>query len=305
MRLEISIAFLFFFCASAWRLTDSFVGNNFYNGFDFNTYADPTHGFVKFVDEATARADGLIWTKDDYVYMGSDHKNHAPNGRNSIRVTTKKSWSRGLFVLILDHMAGGQCGTWPSWWTVGADWPNEGEIDIIEGVNRNTANQMTLHSGNGCEMPWSGRNETGRVVAINCDAHVNNNAGCGVLSTQPNSFGEGFSSAGGGAYAMEYTEKGVKTWFFTKSRMPRDIASNEPNPEWWPIPDAHFPFDGECSSRHFGNQKMVFDLTFCGDWAGSAYRSSGCPGECNEYVANNPNAFEGYYFGIRSLKVYQ
>lgn len=31
-------------------------------------------------------------------------------------------------------------------WTLGPDWPNNGEIDIIEGVNSELVNSMALHT---------------------------------------------------------------------------------------------------------------------------------------------------------------
>jgi hypothetical protein len=31
-------------------------------------------------------------------------------------------------------------------WTLGPNWPNNGEIDILEGVNQLTYNAATLHS---------------------------------------------------------------------------------------------------------------------------------------------------------------
>ncbi|KAK6974279.1 hypothetical protein R3P38DRAFT_3239573 [Favolaschia claudopus] len=35
---------------------------------------------------------------------------------------------------------------WPAYWTVGPNWPNSAEIDIIEGVGDSTTNQMTLYT---------------------------------------------------------------------------------------------------------------------------------------------------------------
>lgn len=39
--------------------------------------------------------------------------------------------------------------TWPAVWEVGDDWPNQGEVDIVEGVNNVSPNQATLHTAAG------------------------------------------------------------------------------------------------------------------------------------------------------------
>lgn len=54
--------------------------------------------------------------------------------------------------------------TWPAVWEVGANWPNQGEIDILEGANDVSPNQATLHTGAGCSMP-NNRAMTGYVVS--------------------------------------------------------------------------------------------------------------------------------------------
>ena len=45
------------------------------------------------------------------------------------------------------------CGTWPAYWFVGPSWPNNGEIDVIEGVDNQDHSylSMTLHTSNGCD----------------------------------------------------------------------------------------------------------------------------------------------------------
>jgi len=57
------------------------------------------------------------------------------------------------------------------------------------------------------------------------------------------------------------------------------------------------------------NHNIVFDTTFCGDWAGSVWSSdatcSALASTCQDYVANNPGDFVDAYWLINSLKVYQ
>lgn len=62
-------------------------------------------------------------------------------GRKSVRIHSKYVFNGGLIILDAVHMPVG-CGTWPAFWANGPNWPNGGEIDILEGVNGFTQNQV-------------------------------------------------------------------------------------------------------------------------------------------------------------------
>jgi len=205
------------------------------------------------------------------------------------------------------------CATWPAFWTVttGA-WPAGGEIDIIEGINTNTQNLVSLHTTPNCTMPPQ-RDQTGVAVANDCNAYANYNQGCGSQITDPNSYGSGFNQARGGWYAMKRTQDdGVYTYFWSRNdgSVPHDVATGSPNinPENWGIPDVRYPSSDSCDfASHFDAHQIVFDLTFCGDWAGNAYAQSGCGADmnsCNAFVDGNPSAFAEAYWLINSLRVY-
>jgi hypothetical protein len=48
---------------------------------------------------------------------------------------------------------------------------------------------------------------------------------------------------------------------------------------------------------------LIFDLTFCGDWAGNAYQ--GGNGACVAEVQLNPQNYTDAYWLINYVKVYQ
>ncbi|KAF7876518.1 hypothetical protein EAF04_001608 [Stromatinia cepivora] len=293
-----------------YQLEERYSGNDFFDAFNFFTAPDPTHGFVTYVSESAASQQGLISVRSDGVYMGVDFKtvlNPSGAGRNSVRIESKKSWTHGLFVADLGHMPGGACGSWPAMWTVGDNWPYNGEIDIIEGVNSQNHNLISLHSGPTCSVAGSG--QTGTLQSANCNNFANPvGVGCGISDPRTNSYGTGFNLNGGGIYAMEWTSSYIRVYFFPAGTAPADINGQNPDPSKWGTPVANFQGDCDIDS-HFRENRLVFDTTFCGDWASAVWSSDATCGSkaptCADYVAGNPAAFGDQYWLVKSISVYQ
>ncbi|KPI45321.1 uncharacterized protein AB675_2577 [Cyphellophora attinorum] len=294
-----------------YTVQDDYSGPNFFNNFNFFTADDYTHGYVNYVDSQTAAARGLINTNNGVAYMGVDKTNVASGrGRDSVRLESKKTYNTGLFIADFGHMPGGACGEWPAYWTVGPNWPNNGEIDIIEGVNSQTSNAMAVHTGPGCSISASSQ-QSGTLQYPNCDVNAAGqpgNSGCSIKTSDTTTYGAGFNAAGGGVYAMEMKASTVRIWSFTRANIPADIKAGVPNPDSWARPLA--VFGAPCNTSNFiRQQQIVFDITFCGDWAGSVWSSDAvCApkgASCQAYVQNNPSAFVNSYWSINSLKVYQ
>ncbi|EXJ88600.1 endo-1,3(4)-beta-glucanase [Capronia coronata CBS 617.96] len=307
----LALAGLVSLSTAGYVLEDDYTTDEFFSMFNFFTDADPTNGYVTYVDENTAQNGGMISTTNGSIYMGVDYTNVATgSGRNSVRLTSKKSYTHGLIVLDLSHMPGGVCGTWPAFWTVGPNWPEAGEIDIIEGVNLQLGNSMALHTTPGCSITHNGL-FSGVIATPNCDVNAAGqptNAGCAIVTPNLASFGNGFNLGQGGVYATEWTSAGINIWFFPRSAIPSDLASGNPDPSNWGSPTA--AFGGGCEIDDFFNShQIVFDTTFCGDWAGNVWSADPICGakapSCQNYVQNNPSAFADAYWSINSLKVYQ
>lgn len=208
-------------------------------------------------------------------------------------------------------MPGGICGTWPAFWMFGPNWPSSGEIDIIEGVNAQTTNSITLHTSAGCSMHNPNSQKGTKTLTTNCNQD-SGNTGCGVSTTNTNAYGTGFNAVGGGVYAMQWASSGIYVWFWQRDAIPEDIASGGiPNIQSWGTPVATFESgNGGCDiDTAFKNNNIVFDTTFCGGWAGNVWSSSSecsaLASTCTQYVGENPAAFTDAYWLINYVKVYQ
>ena len=181
--------------------------------------------------------------------------------------------------------------------------------DIIEGVNSQTSNLMSLHTSDNCRTTGAG--ETGQLVTGDCYQYdpAQSNSGCGVSNTAANVYGSGFNSIGGGVYAMEWTSTSIRIWFFPRGGIPGDISAGTPNPSAWGTPAANHATACDINS-HFSDHKVIFDTTFCGQWGGAVFASdpvcgSRAGGNCQAYVAGAPGDFKEAYWAINYMAVYQ
>ena len=162
-----------------------------------------------------------------------------------------------------------------------------GEIDILEGVNDKGTNRASLHTTSGgsgfsaatfpqlddqydstigCTMPAS-RTMGGTSVGDNCDVAATGNGGCGVSSNDTKSYGPAFNKAGGGFYAMERGDAGVKIWFWRRSscKIPSEVLSGatQIDTDKWGTPFAIFPSNSCDMDSHFGQHSIIINLTLC------------------------------------------
>ncbi|GJE92266.1 glycoside hydrolase family 16 protein [Phanerochaete sordida] len=288
---------------ATYALTDNYVGSTFLSTWVHEAIADPTHGRVNYVDQATAVSKNLTFASGDTLILRADDTtvlSASGPGRDSVRIRSVKTYTTHVAIIDVRHMPQG-CGTWPAFWeTDGNDWPNGGEVDIAP-------NAMTLHTGANCNMPAS-RAETGTPTGLNCDVNTDGNTGCGVQAPTSVSYGPGLNGLGGGWYAMERTNDFIKVWFFPRNgATPSDLSSGAGSIDTdnWGTPTAFFP-NTDCDiGSHFDENNIIINLTFCGDWAGAVYGNSGCPGSCVDYVNNNPLAFQNAYWDIAAVRVYE
>ncbi len=279
-------------------------GEDFFNYYTFYEGRDSvgSNGFNTYVSMQTAEALGIAnvsyetsaandvyfrhrkgsrrtETAEPFVYMSSSATEAGP--RDSIRLEGKRRFNRGLFVIDLRHMPAG-CGAWPAFWlTDEANWPVNGEIDIVEGVNYQNVAKTALHATKGCSMDdvpegvktggWdtavgipdskTGIPDMTLRFATNCfvyDPHQWINQGCVAVDTAGNgtTLGIPLNKKGGGVYALEWDpiNQHIRTWVFTphvnvpdnlQQAMETTGFSPEqqvlPDPEMWPLPYGYFP----------------------------------------------------------------
>lgn len=318
-----------------YSLVTSYTGQNFFNGWSFWDQPDPTNGFVEYLPREKAMQQslaGFIYnnaTGEHTAYMGVDHTTVNPTaGRASVRITSEQAFSGGgLFVADVRHTPQGACGSWPALWLVGPDWPRNGEIDMIEGVNElfDEYNSITLHTGPGCASNLPQKQFTGEQVTTDCDvSSTNSNIGCSIRANATQSVnprskktithatsGKDFNKAGGGVYATLWDASGIKIYMFPRTAVPKDVVSGNPDPASWTAkPLASFGGESCDYTQAFRQQQLVINTSLCGMWAGNqdVWDASACKAQaptCQEYVASNPAAFKDVFWELGSIKVYQ
>ncbi|GCB18190.1 probable glycosidase C21B10.07 [Aspergillus awamori] len=293
-----------------YKLVDTYSGNSFFDRFNYYSGEDPTDGFVQYVNQSTSNSLNLTYAGEDSVVLKVDTSNkNATKGRQSVRLESKTSYDSGLFIFDILHTPYG-CGLWPALWLTDTyNWPENGEIDVVETNNLATeGNAVTLHTTSGCKMNVK-RKETGTPNYVTCDNSTHSNAGCGVQGS-PSTYGQEMNENGGGVYALELRDAGIRAWFFSRDSIPDDISnsSSTPDPSTWGTALADFPNTHCDIPSHFKNQSIIANIDLCGQLGGNkAFYTEQyhCPGTCESFVRSNPGNFTQAYWEFKSFKVYQ
>ncbi|KAL9561237.1 hypothetical protein ACKAV7_014592 [Fusarium commune] len=317
-----------------YSLKTTYDSTNFFDQFNFRDAAyfnsidpayggDPTNGSVNYLSKTKAISSGLAKTINGQVYLGVDAKNKAKlrgkskaiHGRDSVRLESKKTWSSGIMIADIEHMPGTACGVWPSFWSYNFDENPVGEIDIIEGINDQSRNVVSLHTCGTCSFTKIGGIEgrpncnNGGTLSDQCEDGMNYD-GCGNTMSA-GSYGSEFNKAKGGVYATWLRADSLKIYWWSRKNIPDDITAGKPDPSKWGTPASQF-FSGKgCNvGTYFKGQTIILNTAFCGDnidqakWNEECRASTGAK-TCDAYVTNNPAAFKQAYWLINSIKIYQ
>ncbi|KAG9103600.1 hypothetical protein FRC06_009610 [Ceratobasidium sp. 370] len=295
-----------------YTLKEKFSGKAFFDQWWFYSYPDPTNGQVDYLSKEEATAAELAYVQDDGVaVMRVDNTSKLAPGekRKSVRIQSNKQYNRGLIVADILHMPFGSGQA--TYWTVGDNWPNNGEIDILENVNLAKANQYTLHTGpnSTCTIdpaPAAKFKTSSSAMGKTCASREGANAGCGFSDPNPASYGQGFNDAGGAVIAMDWQASGIRIWSFGRNAIPSDLQNSgaKPSPDSWGTPVAAWSSSSCNIVNEVKHHNIVFDITLCGGWAGDNYANSGCPGTCSDRIME-PSNFDNAVWKIKSVAIYQ
>jgi len=297
---------------AAYNLVQTWQGQSFFDGWEFyGNYDNLTNGDAIWVNQSVASTSRLAYVDSNgKAIIKVDNTTNViyNNKRNSVRITTTNSFPVGsVFLLDALHLPYG-CSVWPAFWTMGLQWPIGGEIDIVETVNLMAQNQMAVHAQNGCTKATNSQ-QTGTNGSPNCT----DGAGCTVLETNRNSVGAAFANAQGGVWATQFDVSGIFIWFWNRANLPSNLQNpgSTIDTSGWGAPSAAYPSSTCNISNYFTPQKLVLDVTLCGDWAGvpsiyNATCSGGTTGLCytdNVIGAGSPR-YDNAYFQINYVRVY-
>ncbi|TEB28348.1 laminarinase [Coprinellus micaceus] len=296
-----------------YALSEAIIGPAFYDKFIWFYAADPSHGRVNYTDKDTSKRLNLTyvgklepslqrssrwalrWTwsnactefptyaSSNSFILRADYKtvlNPSGAGRNSVRT----------FVICLKDVV----RTWPAIWeTKAAVWPTGGEVDVLEGVHGKAPNVATLHT-------TAERHLLPRTTA---------KAGVTSGSQRLKALVPASTRTGVDGLLWRGGQTFIKMWFWHRmsGNVPAFISNptEKLNTDGWGTPAAFFPNTTCDMTKHFMDHHIIINLTFCGDWAGPAYASSGCPTTCADFVNKNTDYFKDAYFDIAAVRIYK
>ncbi|KIM56707.1 glycoside hydrolase family 16 protein [Scleroderma citrinum Foug A] len=298
-----------------YDVTRDYSGSTFFSGWDFYGAPDNlTFGNVNWVSQEEAMSQSLAYVNDQgHVILKVDNTTNVPIGenRNAVRITTHDAYELGsLWLIDVNHIPYG-CSVWPAFWSFGPKWPDDGEIDIIEGINLMTANEMAIHTTPGCTQNGS----SPQLGTFGSETDCSTASGCTVMETSPNSYLASFASAGGGVWATQFEADGINIWFWSRPNVPKPITqatSTSPlDVADFGTPHASFS-PATCNiSQYFSPQNLVIDTNLCGGWAGlpSLYSpdcGTGATGLCYNDSVVGPGSprFDNAYWDISYVRTY-
>ncbi|PHH75745.1 hypothetical protein CDD80_2083 [Ophiocordyceps camponoti-rufipedis] len=296
-----------------WRLADSYNASNFFDKFDFYTGRSGDAGYARYQNRYDAERKGLIQTDARGVRIGPDSRSvlKAPcepdgsPGRDSVRIESKASYNRGLLIARFQHLPRMMCGLWPAFWTHGNDWPNDGEIDILEAFNLNSWSQpgfRTSDARGDCVLRAEPRvRHTSRLMSEACTSEK----GCYGADRRAL-----IGHETGAIFALEWTKAFIKIYRWIPGQEPADINTDTPIPSSWGPPLVSLLATDCDLDAHFANQRIVLNLDFCGEAAGrpEVWRDT-CAGltreeNCADFVARNPESFAEAYFRLSDIRYF-
>ncbi|GAA5909148.1 uncharacterized protein JCM6883_002623 [Sporobolomyces salmoneus] len=308
--------------AKTYKLSQSLSGQKLLNAFTWQTGQSDNGGVAMYNSQSSAKKKGLVSiAKNGAVKLGVSTKKYQ-NLRDSVRLVSKQTFSGGgLFVFDVNNIPAAQ-GAWPALWMTGSNWPQQGEIDVIEGVHETTMNALSTHTSSGCSMQDGGFYGTFMMQGPkknDCDAHATNSQGCGVRSKSKISYGPAFNKKKGGVYALQWSSSGIRIYFWPRNSIPSDIKSGHPKPSSkWGTPHFLNPASSCNPFQRFSELMLVINTNLCGTWAAGTWgQSLSYAGQnkspqsmtghnsCESFVQNNGQAFKNAYWSINSIKIYK
>lgn len=199
------------------------------------------------------------------------------------------------------------------------DYPDGGEIDILEGANdQYPYNLATLHTKSSCTIPSSIDSSSGVVTNTNCSAFTTGNVGCQIAmnGTSTSTFGTPLNKVGGGIFAMQRAlgtaGDGISVWAWNQGdeSIPSSLKSGSQSVDSssWGTPAAHFPVANSQCASNFAAHNLVINIDVGGDLPIGTYDvSSNCKstyGALSSQVGFNGSSFNESYWGIDSIRIY-